>query len=98
MLEALNDILAGGGAGTDGGIGKALRELQGLKLKAVAGAAANTNIAVAGIATEDTIVGALEFTAGVPAEIPLTITSAGNVQSTTDTTGNVVVLLYFNKQ
>jgi hypothetical protein len=103
MLES-NSQLGQGGAGMHGsGSGSAaamIKELQGLTTKVLTGAAANTNIAVAGIATEDTIQSAILFTAGVPSDITANaaITSAGNVQFTSDTSGKQVVLTYFNKK
>jgi hypothetical protein len=51
---------AGLPAGTAEGLAAALGELQRLKVAVVAGANTNTNIAVAGILTEDTVVNVVE--------------------------------------
>lgn len=68
-----------------------------------AGAAANTNIAVTGIATEDQIISAWVFTtaAAIASVADLTsecnVTSAGNIQfTTTSTASNSVCLLYID--
>lgn len=101
MALEQNSELGNGGAGFHGkGPGSAaamITELQGLAQAVVAGAAANTNIPVTGIETEDTIVSAVMFTAGVPSVVPATITSAGNIRSTSDTTGNTLLVTYFRK-
>lgn len=77
----------------------AVREVQGLKQVVVNGAAANTNIAIAGIATVDKLIGVIE----VPASAALvdrtsvaSITSAGNIQLTQVTTGNQLIVTYFD--
>jgi hypothetical protein len=97
-----NTQLGHGGTGLQGdGPGTAaamIKELQGLTVTVVPGAAANTNIPVASIATEDTIVSAIEFVAGVPTARTVTITSAGNIQCTAATTGNSMVVTWFNKK
>ncbi len=103
MALEQNAMLGQGGTGFQGsGPGSAaamIKELQGLTVKVLDGAAANTNIAVAGIEVEDTIVSAIEFAAGVPADrtAVATITSAGNIQINDDTSGNKVILTYFRK-
>jgi len=103
MALEQNALLGHGGTGFQGtGAGSAaamIRELQGLTVVVLTGAAANTNIAVAGIETEDTIVSAIEFEAGVPVDRTgvTSITSAGNIQINDVTTGNKVVLTYFRK-
>lgn len=76
----------------------AIKELQGLSMTVVTGAAANTNMALAGIATEDTIVSALAYTGGVPANVTVTIYAAGQVRCAADMTGKVLVVLWFNKK
>lgn len=80
----------------------AVRELQGLTMDVVAGADVDTNIAITGIAVEDTLMAVLHYTAGA-AVANLTseaaITSAGNIQlTTTDTTGDQLVVFWFNKK
>ena len=49
-------------AGKAGGLHALIRELRGLSVTVVNGANANTNIAVSGIATTDTLLSVLEFT------------------------------------
>lgn len=83
-----------------------LDQLQTLTAAFGTGAAINTNIAITGIKTTATIIGAVEIqppTAGsgntmktnLKAEI--SVTSAGNVQcTTTNTTGNQVLVIYCN--
>lgn len=82
-------------------IRSAVKELQGLKAAVVAGAGANTNIAVAGIATADIIVASIEHDPdGTPILVDRTsttsITSAGNVQCSVATTGSQLVILYLD--
>lgn len=70
-----------------------------LKSAVVAGAAAGTNIAVTGIKTTDQLVLVTEHAAGanpVDRTGDTSITSAGNIQSTDDTTGNTLVVLYYS--
>lgn len=67
-----------------------------LKAAVGTGAGANTNIAVTGIRVDDVIVAAIEFTAGVPSIVPATVTSSGNIQSTSVTTGNTLVVLWYS--
>lgn len=101
-LEA-NTLLGHGGAGFQGdGAGSAakmIKELQGLQVVVLTGAAASTNIAVAGIKMTDTILSCIEYEAGVPVDRTsvTTITSAGNIQSTDASTGNKLVLMYYVK-
>ena len=85
----------------------ALRELQGLKINVVAGAEVNTNIAIAGIGTEDTLVSVLEIqpptassgnTVASDRTAVTAITSAGNIQCTEITTGNQLLVIWYNKQ
>lgn len=84
---------------------RALREAQ-VKITVVAGTTSATNIAVTGIATEDTIVSCLRLNrdataanidiADVTAEA--NITSAGNIQlTTTNTTGDTLIVVWANK-
>ena len=79
--------------------GKAIIELQGLKTKVLTGVAiANTDIAVTGIKTADTIQSALLYTGGAPSDITstVTITAAGKIRSSAITgAANQVVLSYW---
>jgi len=83
--------------------GAAIRELQGLAMALVAGAAKDTNIAITGVTVRrTTIVGVLEFVAATPVLNDRTaeanVTSDGNIQlDTTDTSGSQLVVLYFHK-
>lgn len=103
MALEQNPDLGHGGTGFQGtGSGSAARmikELQGLRQVVLAGAAANADIAVAGIKTTDTILSAIEFEAGVPVDRTsvTAIASAGNVQINNATTGNAVILTYYVK-
>jgi len=63
-----------------------------LKQNVLAGAGANTNIAVSGIALTDRVVGVYNVTDSVMNTF--TITSAGNIQSVTDTTGDTLLLTW----
>lgn len=97
MLTPINPQFGNGGSGlSDGTLRKALLELQSRKEIVVNGAAANTNMPVAGIKTTDTLVGAIAYNGGVPSDIlsTLSITSDGNIQSTAVQTGSKIVLSY----
>ena len=77
----------------------AAKQLQGLKQVVVAGAGANTNIAIAGIAVADKLVGVVEHPdngAVVDRTSTTTITTAGNIQCSVSTTGNKLVVTYFD--
>ena len=71
-----------------------------MKCAVVAGAAANTNIAVTGIAMDDTILGCLHASVtGTIATVDdiahqISITSAGNVQTTIDTSSDTLWIFY----
>lgn len=88
-----------GGTGlSNGTLAVALATLQNQKTVVLDGAAANTNIAVAGIKAGDVIQSAIMYAAGVPSDITSTvhITSAGNVQATGSTAGNKIVFTYYS--
>lgn len=83
-----------------------LTELQGLKVTVVAGAAAVTDIALAGALTTDSLLSVLRLDRSASAAtinlIDVTaeaaITSAGHLQlSTTDTTGDTLIVLWYDK-
>lgn len=99
LTDLKKDFGQGGSGLTDGRLSKALRELQSLKTVVVDGAAADTNIPVSGIKTTDTIQSAVGFNAGVPADHTSTfsITSAGNVRCSANTTGEKITLSYYVK-
>lgn len=78
----------------------AIAELQNAMQEAVAGAAATTNIAVAGITTADSIGSVVQFSSGVPDVVTAeaSITSDGNIQlSTTNTTGDTLLVTWYKK-
>lgn len=79
--------------------GKAINELQRLTPAVVAGAAADTDIPVTGITTEDTLQSVIEFASGVPTDRTATtsITSDGNIQCSVDTASDVLVVQYWRK-
>lgn len=65
-----------------------------IKQVIVDGAAADTNIAIAGIKTTDDIISAVNLTDAAMAENPA-VTSAGNIQFPTEnTTGKKVLVTY----
>lgn len=104
MTLETKDNLGHGGTGFQGtGPGSAaamIKELQGLTTNIGDGTTAATNIAVAGIALEDTLQSVIMFAGGVPSDVTseASITSAGNIQlSTTDSTGNKLLITWFNK-
>lgn len=89
---------------TTPGLLAAVRELQGLTFNLLDGAAADTNIAVTDIATDDTVVfcihistkAAIATMADITSEV--VILSAGNIQlTTTSTTSDQLLLIWFNK-
>ena len=82
-----------------------LRELQGLRVQAVVGATAATNIAIADITTEDTLVSVLGLDRNATAAnidfysiTDASITSDGNIQmATTVTSGDALLVFWFDK-
>lgn len=99
-MLSTNKMLGQGGNGMQGDgrgtVAYMLRQLQQRKVQALAGTTASTNIAVAGITVNDHIGSAFFYSgAAAPVAIVVTVTSAGNVQSVTDTSGGVVMLEWF---
>jgi predicted benzoate:H+ symporter BenE len=87
------------------GLALLLKELQGLKLAIVNGANINTNIAIAGILREDTLVFVVRFpaayaVANITSHLTETsITSDGNIQlTTTNTTGDRLIVGWYDKR
>lgn len=72
-----------------------------LKMEIVTGANANTNIAVAGITTEDQLVAVIEHdaTSALPTDRTSTtsITSNGNIQCTVSTATDKLVVWWIDK-
>lgn len=90
------------------GVAAAVSELQRLKTVVVAGAAADTNIAIAGIALTDTLLsvhrhidsGATTTAAVVDHTAQASITSAGNIRVSVQTNvnaGDRLVVMYYDK-
>lgn len=77
----------------------AIRELQAKTVTVVDGAAVDTNIAIAGITTKDTLGSVLRFVTDTPTSNLVgeaSITSDGNIQlSATNTTGNKLVVEWY---
>lgn len=76
-----------------------VKQLARLTTVVVAGAGANTNIPIAGIATGDVLVSVIEVPASaalVDRKSATSITSAGNIQCTQATTGNQLLVTYFD--
>lgn len=72
-----------------------LKQIEGTTRVTVAGAAASTDIAVAGTLTGDRIMSATAYpnAGGVPVVITdLTVTSDGNVQTATDTSSHTLLV------
>ena len=82
-----------------------LKELQGLSISVVNGAAADTNIAVTGLGADDLVKSILYFpisggnvTSVSDLTAELQAQTAGNIQiSTTVTTDGTLVIVWFNK-
>jgi len=99
--RGLKDVFGTG----SGKLRNILKELQGLKITRVAGAAADTNIAVTGIATTDTLLSVLVIDTAAAAGSGITdltsetaITSAGNIQhDTTSSSGKDVLVFWYDK-
>ena len=94
--EVIPADLGDGGAHLNDSLKGILTELQGLTVDVVDGAGVSTNVAVTGIATEDTLVKVVNVTDW--ATVTFTITSAGNIRSTTDTTGKKLLVFWLNKR
>jgi hypothetical protein len=98
MLETMRSDFGSGGSGlTDGTLKKVVKELRGLKTVVVDGAAADTNIAVAGLAANDHIQSCVMFAAGVPSSLAVSAQSAGFIQFASVTTGNKIVVSYYDR-
>lgn len=96
MALRTTTLLGQGGSGLNDRLPLILAELQSLKFKTVTGAAAVTNIAIAGITTKATIVAAVNLTdlADV-SELPA-VTSAGNIRfPTANTSSKQLLIVYY---
>jgi hypothetical protein len=103
MLQSMLGV-GSGGSGLVDALPAAVRELQSIATKVVAGAAANTNIAVPGLADNGTVLSVVAFNAGVPSvPTPAAGNTDGfrngvsNIRLTEVTTGNSLLVKYVNK-
>jgi hypothetical protein len=87
-------------------VGAILKEIRGLKVAVVTGTTADTNIAISGIATEDTLLAVLgingtgeEVLADTLVDLSATtsITSAGNIQCTDSTASWRLLVFWYDK-
>ncbi len=79
--------------------GRAINELQSVRTQVVDGANPDTDIAVTDITLDDTLESVMEFAAGVPTDRTATcsITSAGNIQCSVSTTGDKLIVRWWDK-
>lgn len=107
--EVIPQMLGFGGAALDSRLRRILVELQGLRISVATGAAPATDIAVAGITPQDTIVAVLRFVGAASATPNVTtvedvtgeasILSPGSVRlSATDTSQDKLVVVWLDKQ
>ena len=97
-LKAMSPSFGSGGAGlSDGTLKGILGELRGLTTVVVDGAAANTNIAIAGLKVDDHIQSVVQYTGGVPSVLTPSAQTAGNLQFAAVTTGNKLVVNFYKK-
>lgn len=97
MVTMKNSFGQGGAGLTDGTLKGVLTELRGLTTVVVDGAAANTNIAVAGLGATEQVQSCVMFAAGVPSILTPSAQSAGNLQFASVTTGNKIVVTFYNR-
>lgn len=97
-LKSMSPSFGSGGAGLSDGLLKGiLGELRGLTTLVVDGAAANTNIAVAGLKADDHIQSVVQYAAGVPSILTPSAQTAGNLQFAAVTTSNKLVVTFYKK-
>ena len=96
-MTALGSPFGVAGTGTNDKLPKALKELQGLTTLVVDGAAANTNIAVAGLGATDHVQSVVQYASGVPSVLTPSAQTAGNLQFASVTTGNKLVVTFYKK-
>lgn len=101
-MRVINSGFGNGGSGLTDQLPGILRELQSLTTKIVAGVGAATNVAVPGMLAGATVQSVTMFTAGVPSTpTPFAggnfISITGNIKLTEASTGNQLVVNYFNK-
>ncbi|ATS92376.1 hypothetical protein DLP05_013 [Stenotrophomonas phage vB_SmaS_DLP_5] len=93
---ALKDLkyVGYGGTGLTDKLPDAVRQLQTFKQAIVDGAAANTNIAVAGITTKAHILSVADLTTPAMVTAAATLPSNGNIRIAGDTTGKKLLVTY----
>lgn len=96
-LRKLSPAFGQGGAGLDSELKGVLQELRGLTTLVVAGAAANTNIAVTGLGATDHVQSVVQYASGVPSVLTPSAQTAGNLQFASATTGNQLVVTFYKK-
>lgn len=96
-LRTLSPSFGQGGSGLDTQLKGVLQELRGLTTVVVDGAAANTNIAVAGLGATDHVQSVVQYASGVPSVLTPSAQTAGNLQFAGATTGNKLVVTFYKK-
>lgn len=94
------EVGLGGGAGLHGdevqGLDKAISQLQSMQTKVVDGAAADTDIPVAGLSDESVLQSVIEYAAGVPEDQTAAASVVdGDLQVSNDTTGSKLVVTFY---
>lgn len=99
MLKSVEDLKTWVEPGQPNFLYDVLKELQGLKVTPLAaGAAAATNIAVAGVLMADTLVAVVNLTDATSLSAEAAITSNGNIQcAITDTSAKKLLVFWFHK-
>lgn len=83
-----------GGTGLTDVLPDVIRGLLSPNVVVVDGAAANTDIAVAGMVAASHIISCVQFAAGVPSVVVAAVQADGKMQVTTDTTGDKLVVTF----
>lgn len=83
-----------GGTGLTDALPDAVRQLQTFKQAIVDGAAANTNIAVAGITTKAHVLSVVDLTTPGMVTAAVTFPNNGNIRIAADTTGKKLLVTY----
>lgn len=96
-LRKLSPAFGQGGTGLDSELKGVLQELRGLTTVVVDGAAADTNIAVAGLGATDHVQSVVQYASGVPSVLTPSAQTAGNLQFAAATTGNKLVVNFYKK-
>ncbi|QIN95175.1 hypothetical protein DLP3_012 [Stenotrophomonas phage vB_SmaS_DLP_3] len=83
-----------GGTGLSTDLVDAVKQLQGFKQAVVDGAAANTNIAIAGITTKAHVLSVADLTTPAIVTAAATVPTNGNLRIAGDTTGKKLLVTY----